>query len=65
MKEYYSFIIDTDYPVSFVYNGIRYMGHTTVEDCLIALEENSFKEWELEFDHMVASGQMQDYVTNY
>jgi hypothetical protein len=41
------------------------MGHTTVEDCLIALEENSFKEWELEFDHMVASGQMQDYVTNY
>ena len=65
MKEYYSFWLDTNYPVSFVYNDIRYMGHQTIEDCLVALEENSFKEWELKFDHMIASGQMRDYVSDY
>ena len=65
MKKYYSFIIDTDYPVSFVYNGIRYMGHTTVEDCLIALEENSFKEWELDFEHMYVSGELETMVPSY
>ena len=65
MKEYYSDLIDTEHPVSFVYSGTRYMGHTTVEDCITALYENSFKEWDLTFDHMVASGEMKNYVSDY
>ena len=65
MKEYYSFWIDSDYPVSFIYNDVRYMGHTTVEDCMVALQINSFDAWELKFDHLYVSGQLQEMVSGY
>ena len=65
LKEYYSFILSTDYPVSFVYNGIRYMGHTTIEDCLKSLQINAMDYWEMNFDHMIASGEMREHVSDY
>ncbi|MBE6608390.1 MAG: RNA polymerase sigma factor [Ruminococcaceae bacterium] len=65
LKEYYSFMLSTDYPVSFVYNGIRYMGHNTLEDCLKALQINGMDYWGMEYDHMIASGEMREYVSDY
>ena len=65
IKEYYSFMLSTDYPVSFVYNGMRYMGHTTIEDCLKSLQINALDYWEMKFDHMIASGEMREHVSDY
>lgn len=65
LKESYSFWIDTDYPITFVYDGVRYQGHTTIEDCLTALKINGFDFFGLQFDHMIASGEMRQHVSDY
>ena len=64
-KEAYSFWIDTDYPVSFVHEGKRYVGHQTVDDMMQSLYINSFGDFKLEFDHMIATGKLKDMVSEF
>lgn len=58
-KEVYSFWGDTPYQVHFDYNGVRYSGHTTIEDCLIALEQNLIKG---QYEHLTVSKELKEYI---
>lgn len=59
-KEVYSFWLDTVYRVHFDHGGVRYSGHTTLEDCLIALEQNLIKG---QYAHLTVSQELQDYIS--
>lgn len=58
-KEVYSFWVDTPYQVHFDHGGVRYSGHTTIEDCLIALEQNLIKA---QYAHLTVSKELKDYI---
>ena len=58
-KEVYSFWVDTPYQVHFDYDSVRYSGHTTIEDCLIALEQNLIKG---QYEHLTVSKELEEYI---
>jgi hypothetical protein len=53
------------FPTTFKYNGAKYIGHTSIEDCMNALKINSFDYFGFQFDHMIASGEMRQHVSDY
>lgn len=61
-KEVYSFWMDTKYPVHFEYGDTAYSGHTTIEDCLIALEQNLIEN---SFEHRIVSSELVDSVPEF
>ena len=61
-KEVYSFWVDTPYRVHFDYGGVRYSGHTTVEDCLLALKKNLISG---QFPHLSVFGDVKKYISPF
>jgi RNA polymerase sigma factor (sigma-70 family) len=65
LKESFTIWLDTEYPTSFKYNDMRYIGHTTIEDCLTALRINAFDYFGFQFDHLIATGEMRQHISDY
>lgn len=61
-KEVYSFWVDTPYEVHFDHNGVRYSGHTSLEDCLTALEKNLING---QFAHLTVSEELKAYISPF
>jgi hypothetical protein len=53
------------FPTTFKYNGAKYIGHTSIEDCLTALKINGFDYFGFQFEHLIASGEMRQHVSDY
>lgn len=53
------------FPTTFKYDGAKYIGHTSIEDCLTALKINGFDQFGFQFDHLIASGEMRQHVSDY
>jgi len=58
-KEVYSFWVDTPHQIHFDHGGVRYSGHTTIEDCLIAMEQNLIKG---QYEHLTVSKELKEYL---
>lgn len=52
-----------EYPTQFKYDGLRYAGHQTLEECLEAITVNLIGD--KSYDHLVATDSLADYVTEY
>lgn len=60
-----------NHPITFTYDGVRYVGHQTIEDCVAAYEANalpiefflSSDIFERNYDHLIVSDSLKDLVT--
>ena len=61
-KEYYSrYFNHGPHDITFEHNGVLYVGHLTIEDCIEAFEAN--EQIERDYDHILASESLKGYVT--
>ena len=60
-KELYISFSKYEHPITFEHDGVKYVGHKTIEDCIKAYEMNELKD-NRKYDNVVADEALAEYV---